>query len=151
MEFFSFIEQDFKPCFVILFVCLAFTIFASLFDMWTALEVVKAGKRKPESRPLMKTGAKIMDYFRLIGFVSMVDVLGIMCFPFYSVPYAAVLITVGIICREGLSMKENYELKKSVAVESIEIASKIVECLKKEDAEKLIEAINKRNFSKHEH
>lgn len=97
----------------------------------------------------MKTGQKIIDYYRLIFFVSMIDVLGLMCFDFYSVPYAVVSITIGILCREGLSMKENYELKKSVAAESIEIASEIIKCINKDDAEKIIKSINKRNFSKH--
>ena len=148
-EIFYFIEQDCKTGFVILFVCFAFTIMASLLDMWTALEVVRAGKKKPESRPLMKTGKKIIDYFRLILVVSMVDILGLLCFNFYAAPYVVVLITVGIISREALSMRENYALKKSVAFESVEIASKIVQCLKEDEAEKIIKYINERNFNKH--
>lgn len=146
-ELFKFVEQDFRVVFVILFACLAFTLFAALFDMWTALEVVRKGNRRPESRPLMKTGQKIMDYYRLIVFVFMVDLLGIFCFPFYQLPYAVVLITVGIMFREGLSMKENYELKNSAAAESMDIVSEIVKCLKKEDAEKLLKSINKRNVT----
>lgn len=148
-EVFSFMMQDLKMCLVILFLCLIFTLAACFFDMWTAIEVVRAGKKKPESRPLMKTGTKIMDYYRLIFFVSMVDVLGMVCFPFYRIPYAVVLITLANIFREGLSMYENYKLKKSVAVESVEIASEIVKCMTKEDAERIIKAINERNFTKH--
>ena len=146
---FNFIEQDCKAGFVILFACMVFTMLASLLDLWTALEVVRVGKRKAESRPLMKTGQKIIDYYRLILFVSMVDVLGLLCFSFYTIPYAVVLITLGIIFREGLSMKENYELKKSVAADSIEIASEIIKCLNKDDAEKIIKAINAKNYTKH--
>ena len=52
---FNFIEQDCKAGFVILFACMVFTMLASLLDLWTALEVVRVGKRKAESRPLMKT------------------------------------------------------------------------------------------------
>lgn len=148
-EILNSVMQDLWMCLVILFICLVFTMAACFFDMWTAIEVVRAGKKKPESRPLMKTGTKIMDYYRLIFFVSMVDVLGLICFPFYNLPWAVVLITLGNIFREGLSMYENYKLKKSVAVESVQIATEIVNCLSKEDAEKIIKAINERNFTKH--
>lgn len=39
-------------------------------------------------------------------------------------------------------MKENYELKQSNAVEAIDMAAEIVKCITKEEAEKLIKAIN---------
>lgn len=91
---------------------------------------------------MRKTGQKIIDYLRLVLYVLMIDVLGLMIFPFYSIPFFVVLLTFGILLREGWSMKENYELKQSNAVEAIDMAAEIVKCITKEEAEKLIKAIN---------
>lgn len=91
---------------------------------------------------MRKTGQKIIDYLRLVLYVLMIDVLGIMVFPFYNIPFFVVLLTLGVLLREGWSMKENYELKQSNAVEAIDMAAEIVKCITKEEAEKLIKAIN---------
>lgn len=91
---------------------------------------------------MRKTGQKIIDYLRLVLYVLMIDVLGLMVFPFYSIPFFVVLLTLCILLREGWSMKENYELKQSNAVEAIDMAEEIVKCITKEEAEKLIKAIN---------
>lgn len=91
---------------------------------------------------MRKTGQKIIDYLRLVLYVLMIDVLGLMVFPFYNIPFFVVLLTLGILLREGWSMKENYELKQSNAVEAIDMAAEIVKCITKEEAENLIKAIN---------
>lgn len=91
---------------------------------------------------MRKTGQKIIDYLRLVLYVLMIDVLGLMVFPFYNIPFFVVLLTLGILLREGWSMKENYELKQSNAVEAIDMAAEIVKCITKEEAEKLIKTIN---------
>lgn len=91
---------------------------------------------------MKKTGQKIIDYLRLVLYVLMVDFLGLMCLPFYSIPYFVVLITLCILYREGKSMKENYELKQSNTIEALDMATEIVKCMSKEEAEKIIKAIN---------
>lgn len=137
-KLFYFVGQDIHVGVTIVFVCCVFTVVAALFDMWTALEAVRASGGRPSSHPMKRTGAKIVDYLRLIFFVLMVDVLGVLCFSFYLIPYCVVLITVGILLREGLSMRENFKMKKSNAVAALDITQKIVECLNKEDAGKII-------------
>ena len=141
-KYFYFIQHDMKVCLIIIFVCCVFVVFATFFDFWAAYEAVKARKEKLSSHPMRKTGQKIIDYLRLVLYVLMIDVLGIMVFPFYSIPFFVVLLTLGILLREGWSMKENYELKQSNAVEAIDMAAEIVKCITKEEAEKLIKAIN---------
>lgn len=91
---------------------------------------------------MKKTGQKIIDYLRLIIYVLMVDILGMLCLPFYGIPYFVVLVTLGVLLREYKSMKENYELKQSNAIEAIDMAAEIVKCVKPEDAERIIKAIN---------
>lgn len=141
-KYFYFIQHDMKVCLIIIFVCCVFVVFATFFDFWTAYEAVKARKEKLRSHPMRETGQKIIDYLRLVLYVLMIDVLGLMVFPFYSIPFFVVLLTLGILLREGWSMKENYELKQSNAVEAIDMAAEIVKCITKEEAEKLIKAIN---------
>lgn len=141
-KIFDFIQTDVKTGIVIIFVCFVFVVMATMFDFWTAYEAVKARKEKLSSNPMRKTGQKIIDYLRLILYVLMIDILGLLCFSFYAIPYCVVLITVGVLIREGLSMRENYELKKSNAMEALDMAAKIVKCITKEDAEKLIQEIN---------
>ena len=136
-----FVNQDFRVGIIIIFVCCVFTIVATFFDMWTAIEAVRASGGKPSSHPMQRTGQKIIDYLRLIFFVLMIDILGLLCFSFYNIPYCVVIMTAGILIREGLSMKENYRLKKSGASEVIDIATKIIECLTSDEAEKIIRTI----------
>lgn len=141
-KYFYFIQHDIKMELIIIFVCCVFVVFATLFDFWSAYEAVKARKEKLSSSPMKKTGQKIIDYLRLVLYVLMVDVLGLMCLPFYSIPYFVVLITLCILYREGKSMKENYELKQSNTIEALDMTTEIVKCMSKEEAEKIIKAIN---------
>lgn len=141
-KYFYFIQHDIKMELIIIFICCVFVVFATLFDFWSAYEAVKARKGKLSSNPMKKTGQKIIDYLRLVLYVLMVDFLGLMCLPFYSIPYFVVLITLCILYREGKSMKENYELKQSNTIEALDMATEIVKCMSKEEAEKIIKAIN---------
>ena len=138
---FNSILQDLKVGLVLIFMCCIFTVAATFFDMWTAIEAVKAQGKKPESHPMSRTGKKIIDYLRLIAYVLMIDILGLFCLSFYNLPYCAVIITLGILAREGLSMHENYRLKKSNAVEAVDLAEKIVQCVASDDAKKIIKLI----------
>lgn len=146
---FYFVGQDVHVGATIVFVCCLFTVIAALFDMWTALEAVRASGGRPSSHPMKRTGAKIADYLRLIFFVLMVDILGLLCFEFYLIPYCVVLITAGILCREGLSMRENFKLKHSNAVAALDISQEIIECLNKEDAGKIVKHIQDEIIAKH--
>lgn len=140
-KYFEFINQDVSIGLTIIFVCCVFTVLATFFDLWTAIEAVKAVGGKPSSHPMKRTGQKIIDYLRLIFFVLMIDVLGLMCFQFYSIPYCVVVMTAGILCREGLSMRENYKLKKSGAVEALDWAAQIMQCHSSDEAKMIIKTI----------
>lgn len=146
---FNFIEQDVRQGLIIIFCCLLFTLIACTIDIITKLDALRAAKQRPESRPIIKTGRKIIEYYKLIVYVLMADTLGLLAFTWYNIPYLVLLVTVGILGREGLSMYENFKLKKSNAADVIETATKIVECLTKEDAEKIIKAIKDSQANKH--
>lgn len=139
-KYIGFITQDLRAGIAIIFVCLVLIVFACLMDMWTGIDAARANKEKICSRPLRKTGTKIVDYYRLVLFFVLIDILGL-CFPWYNLPYGAVIGTAGVLFVEGFSVVENLRRKKSHAAEVADMAAKIVECLTPEEAQKIIEKI----------
>lgn len=138
--FFKFIHQDLQSGLTIIFACLVIVCIACFIDMWTGIDAARANKEKIRSRPLRKTGAKIVDYFKLLVFFIMIDLLGL-CFPWYMLPYGCVIGTLGILIVEGLSVTENLKKKRSHAAEVVDIAAKIVSCSTSDEAKKIIEII----------
>lgn len=139
-KYVGFITQDLCAGVAIIFACLVLIVFACLLDMWTGIDAARINKEKICSRPLRKTGTKIVDYYRLVMFFILIDILGL-CFPWYNLPYGAVIGTAGVLFVEGFSVVENLRKKKSHAADVADMAAKIVECLTPEDAQKLIKKI----------
>lgn len=136
---------------VVVFVCCILVCVASFIDMWTGIDAARTNKEKVNSHSLRKTTTKIADYLRILVFALLIDVLGLF-FPWYTMPYAVVLATLGVLCIEGISVVENSKRKKSSAGEIVNILSKIVECATEKDASRLLEEIQVRlqNSKKHE-
>lgn len=139
-EYLKFIVQDIRGGITIIFICSILICIACLMDMWTGIDAARANKEKISSKPLRKTGMKIVDYFRLIIIFVLIDILGL-CFPWYNLPYGAVIGTAGVLFVEGFSVVENLRRKRSHAAEVADVAAKIVKCLTTEDAEKIIKMI----------
>lgn len=70
----------------------------------------------------------------------MIDILGL-CFPWYNLPYGAVIGTLGVLIVEGWSVIENFKKKKSHAAEVADLAMRITECATPEEAQKIIKTI----------
>lgn len=143
-ELFGFVVQDIRGGVTIIFICSILICVACLMDMWTGIDAAKANKEKIWSKPLRKTGIKIVDYFRLVIIFVLIDILG-SCFPWYSLPYGAIIGTAGVLFVEGFSVVENLRRKRSHAAEVADVAAKIVKCLTTEDAEKIIKMIKDGN------
>ena len=139
-EYLKFIVQDLRGGITIIFICSILICIACLMDMWTGIDAARANKEKIRSKPLRKTGVKIVDYFRLIIIFVLIDILGL-CFPWYNLPYGAIIGTAGVLFVEGFSVVENLRRKRSHAAEVADVAAKIVKCLTTEDAEKIIKMI----------
>lgn len=139
-EYLKFIVQDIRGGVTILFICSLLICIACLMDMWTGIDAARANKEKIRSKPLRKTGVKIVDYFRLIIIFVLIDILGL-CFPWYNLPYGAIIGTAGVLFVEGFSVVKNLRRKRSHAAEVADVAAKIVKCLTTEDAEKIIKMI----------
>jgi hypothetical protein len=70
----------------------------------------------------------------------LIDILGL-AFPWYAIPYAALVVTLGILLIEGKSVIENYQKSRSAAAKVVDMISTIIECADNDTAEKIIRAI----------
>lgn len=124
----------------ILFLCLVLVMVASLIDMWTGVEAARASKEKIRSNSLRKTIAKVLDYYKIILFGLLIDILGLV-FPWYGLPYAVLLCTLGVLTIEGKSVVENLNKKKSQAADVVSVVEQIIKCVDQKDAMKIVEEL----------
>lgn len=134
------VTQDVRRGIVIIFVCCVLICIAAFIDMWTGIDAARTNKEKISSRSLRKTAVKITDYLRVVIFALLIDILGLF-FPWYLMPYAVVVVTLGILFIEGRSVIENSRKKKSAAGDILDMVTNIIECATKKDAEELIRTI----------
>lgn len=134
------LTQDIGHGITIIFMCCMLVIAACLIDLWTGIDAAKKNKEKIRSKSLRRTVTKMLDYLRVIVFGVLVDILGL-AFPWYVIPYLAVICTLGILIIEGKSVLENFHKKKSSAAQVVDIIEAIVEATDNETAEKIIKAI----------
>lgn len=92
--------------------------------MWTGIDAARANKEKICSRPLRKTGTKIVNYYKLVAFFVLIDILGL-CIPCYNLLYGAVIGTAGVLFVEGFSVVENLRSEKSHAAEVADMAVRL--------------------------
>lgn len=134
------LTQDLGHGITIIFICFVLVIAACLIDLWTGLDAARKNKEKIKSRILRRTVAKILDYLRVVIFGVLIDVLGL-AFPWYAIPYAALIVTLGILLIEGKSVIENYQKSRSSAAKVMDMIGTIIECADNDTAEKIIKAI----------
>ena len=134
------LTQDVGHGVTIIFMCCILVIAACLIDLWTGIDAARKNKEKIRSKALRRTVAKAVDYLRVIVFGVLIDVLGL-SFPWYVIPYCAVICTLGILIIEGKSVLENFHKKKSSAANIVDVIETIVNCTDNDTAEKIIKAI----------
>lgn len=134
------LTQDIGHGVTIIFMCCILIIVACLIDLWTGIDAARKNKEQIRSKALRRTVAKILDYLRVIMFGVLIDILGL-SFPWYVVPYCAIICTLGILVIEGKSVLENFQKKKSSAAQVADIIEAIVDATDNETAEKIIKAI----------
>lgn len=121
----------------VIFVCCILIIFAALIDLWTGVDAARANKERIRSKALRRTVTKTIDYLRVVLFGVLIDILGLF-FPWYALPYCALLCTLGVLLIEGRSVLENLRKKKSHAADIASMVGKIVQCIDEKDAQKII-------------
>lgn len=141
------LTQDIGHGVTIIFICCILVIIACMIDLTTGVEAAKKNKEKIKSRILRRTVAKILDYLRVVVFGVLIDILGL-AFPWYAIPYCAIVVTLGILLIEAKSVIENYQKSKSAAAKVADMLEQIIECADNDTAEKIIRII-KDDSSKH--
>ena len=134
------LTQDIGHGITLIFICCVLVIVACLIDLWTGVDAARKNKETIKSRILRRTVAKILDYLRVVVFGVLIDILGL-AFPWYAIPYAALIVTLGILLIEGKSVIENYHKSKSAAAKVVDMISTIIDCADNDTAEKIIRAI----------
>lgn len=134
------LTQDIGHGLTLIFICAVAILFAVLIDLSTGVERAKKCKERIKSRILRRTVSKVVDYYRLLFFGVIIDVLGL-AFVWYNIPYCAVLISAGVVIVEAISVLENYRKMKSAAREVPAVVKQIIEAVTDKDAEKIIELI----------
>lgn len=134
------VTQDIGHGITIIFLCCILVIVACFIDLWTGVDAARKNKEPISSKALRRTIAKVLDYLRVIVFGVLIDVLGL-AFPWYAVPYLAIICTLGILIIEGKSVLENFQRKKSSAAQVVDVIQAIVDATDNETAEKIIKAI----------
>lgn len=142
------VSQDIGHGVTIIFICCVIIIASVLLDLNTGVNAARANKERIRSFALRRTVTKIIDYLRVLLFGVMIDVLGL-SFPWYAVPYCAILVALGVLLIEAKSVLENYQKSKSAASELPDMLKEIVECATPERAEKIIKLIKSSSYKEH--
>lgn len=141
------ITQDVMHGVTIIFICCVAIIVAVLLDLNTGINAARKNHEKIKSRILRRTITKIIDYLRVLVFGVIIDVLGL-AFPWYNIPYCAILVAVGVVLIEAKSVLENYQKSKSAASELPDMLMDVIKAVTREDAQRIIEAIKAENNNK---
>lgn len=131
----------------IVMICWTFVFAANFLDFWSGRDTAKALGEKIDSQGYRRTFVKIGDYYRVLMFLLLFDMIGSL-FPFYTLPFASILGSIAVIAIELISVIENSKRKKSHAGDIPEIVKKIVQCATSKDGEKILEEITNQIKSK---
>lgn len=124
----------------IMLVCWFFVICSCLVDFWSGTSTAKALGESLQSHGFRRTIIKIGDYWRVLLFALMFDILGAFL-PFYVLPFTTILCTVATICIEGRSVIENSGRKKAHAAEVPDMVKQIVEAATSEQGAEVLKKI----------
>ena len=134
------VTQDIGHGMTIIFICCVMIIIAVLLDLNTGVSAARKNGEKICSRNLRRTITKIIDYLRVLVFGVMIDILGL-AFPWYNIPYCAILVVLGVLLIEAKSVLENYRKTKSAASELPDIMKHIIKATTKEEAKQILELL----------
>lgn len=134
------LTQDIGHGLTLIFLCFVAIFIAVLIDFSAGYKAAKVCKEPIKSRLLRRTVSKITDYYHFLIVGILVDVLGL-AFPWYSIPFAAVIVAISVVLIEGWSVVEKYKKMKSSAADIPKIAQRIVDIANVKDAVGLISEI----------
>lgn len=131
------ITQDLGHGLTLIFLCFVVIFIAVLIDFSAGYKAAKVCKEPIKSRLLRRTVSKVTDYYHFLIVGVLVDVLGL-AFPWYSIPFAAVTVSISVVMIEGWSVIEKFKKMKSSAADIPKMAQRIVDVKNIKDAVELI-------------
>lgn len=134
------LTQDIGHGMTLIFICAIAILLAVLIDLSTGVERAKKCKERIKSHILRRTISKVVDYYRLLFFGVIIDVLGL-AFVWYNLPYCAVIVAVGVVLIEAKSVLENYHQMKSPAAGMIDMTAAVIKASTSREADEIIELI----------
>lgn len=143
------LTQDIGHGMTLMFICAVAIFLAVLLDLNTGINAARKNKERIKSKVLRRTVTKILDYYRVLFFGIIIDVLGL-AFPWYDVPYCAVFVTIGIVLIEAKSVLENYKKMKSAAVQVPDMLEQIIKAANDKDAAEIIRKIKDNDYKRTE-
>ena len=123
-------------------VCWLFMVCATMFDFWSGISTARATGEKLMSNGFRRTLEKISDYWRVLLFALMFDILGAFL-SFYYLPFLTMLCTLAIIIIEARSVVENSARRKMNAAKIPEVLREIKEATTDDDAERVLASVGK--------
>lgn len=144
------VTQDIGHGMTLIFICAVAILLAVLIDLSTGVERAKKCKEKIRSHILRRTISKVVDYYRLLFFGVIIDVLGL-AFVWYNIPYCAVLVAVSAVLIEAKSVLENYHQMKSPAAGMIDMNAAVIKAATSREADEVIELIKDNVRKEYEH
>lgn len=124
----------------VIFICHLLIAVAPIVDMWDALYTARKVKERIRSHKVRKTVEKIGEYWRLLLLGVLIDALGFF-FPFYKLPFISMLMSLGVVVIEVLSIFEHIRKRKSRLERLPQLVEKIINCANEKDALKLLKEI----------
>ena len=131
------ITQDLGHGLTLIFLCFVVIFIAVLIDFSAGYKAAKVCKEPIKSRLLRRTVSKVTDYYHFLIVGVLVDVLGL-AFPWYSIPFAAVIVSISVVMIEGWRVIEKFKKMKSSAADIPKMAQRIVDVKNIKDAVELI-------------
>lgn len=117
--------QDIGHGVTVIFLCFVIIGIAVLLDLYTGIKAAKKTGEKIRSHILRRTIIKIIEYWFVVVFGVLIDLLGL-TFPWYNIPYAAIIITFCVLLIEGHSLFENLARAKSPAAKIDDVVVEVM-------------------------
>lgn len=138
------VTQDVGHGLTLIFLCFVVIFIAVCIDFSAGYKAAKVCKEPIKSRLLRRTVSKVTDYYRFLIVGVLVDILGL-AFPWYSIPFAAVIVSISVVLIEGWSVIEKFKKMKSSAANILDIAQRVCDTTNIKKALELIGEINDMN------
>lgn len=138
------VTQDLGHGLTLIFLCFVVIFVAVCIDFSAGYKAAKVCKEPIKSRLLRRTVSKVTDYYHFLIVGVLVDILGL-AFPWYSIPFAAVIVSISVVLIEGWSVIEKFKKMKSSAANILDMAQRVCDTTNIKKALELIGEINDMN------